>query len=248
MSQKKNEQQNLNLDNCAPNCAVAEQVLSTDKAAKHGLSLLNKLLPLWIVLTMVIGLLIGKFVSGSNVELLPLPLVLSNMFSGKFSYDFSNFLSLGLPLGLFLMIFPAMAKLHLEDAKKAITNFRALGIVLFFTFMVAPFMLWILGNIFLQNYPELWIGLILLGVAPCIAMVLVWTDLAGGNNAIAVVVMVWNSLGQIVTTPIFIWLIIGSKVHIDISLIIEMVLIYLGLPLVVGIATRNILIKHKGHT
>lgn len=214
---------------------------------RRDLPLIEKLLPLWIGLCMAAGLFIGKLINASTVELWPAVVVIGQVARGRFVFDLGHTLSLGIPIGLFLMIYPAMAKIHLEDAGKAIKNGRAVGIVLFFSFLICPFFLWVLGQIFLHNYPELWIGLILLGVAPCIAMVLVWTDLAGGNNALALTIMVWNSLVQMVVSPILIFVIIGARVHLDINLIAESIVLYLGLPLIAGIITRSRLIKSRGH-
>jgi ACR3 family arsenite transporter len=214
---------------------------------KHELPLVEKLLPLWIVLCMAGGLLIGKFIDASKIELWPAVVALGQIFAGKFIFDLGHILSLGIPVGLFLMIYPAMAKIHMEDARKALTNGRAAGVVIFFNYLINPFLLWLFGWIFLRNYPQLWTGLVLLGVAPCIAMVLVWTDLSGGNNPLALTLMAWNSLIQMVTTPFFIFLIIGSRVPLDVGLIAESVILYLGLPLAAGVISRNRLIKRRGH-
>lgn len=222
-----------------------EMDLNNDRSTE--LPLVEKLLPLWIILCMAAGLLIGKLINASQVQLLPAVTAIGQIISGKFTFDLGHTLSLGIPVGLFLMIYPAMAKIHMEDARKALGNGRAIGIVIFFSFLVGPFLLWILGQLFLSHYPELWISLILLGVAPCIAMVLVWTDLAGGNNALALTIMVVNSLIQMVMTPILIFVIIGARIPLDIGLIAESIVLYLGLPLVAGIITRNRLIKSRGH-
>lgn len=212
-----------------------------------ALPLIEKLLPLWIALSMALGLLIGKLVNASTVELWPAVIVLQQISQGKFTFDLGHTISLGIPVGLFLMIYPAMAKIHMEEAAKALKNIKASAIVVFFNYLINPFLLWLFGWMFLRNQPELWIGLILLGVAPCIAMVLVWTDLAGGNNSLALALMAWNSLIQMITTPLFIFLIIGSRIPLDIGLIAESVILFLGVPLIAGVATRNILIKRKGH-
>lgn len=213
---------------------------------REKLSIVEKLLPVWIILSMAVGLGIGKLINASNVELLPPIVAIISIFKGTFHFDLGHIISLGIPIGLFLMIYPAMAKIHLEDAKKALTSGRAAGVVVFFNYAINPFLLWLFGWIFLRNHPDLWTGLILLGVAPCIAMVLVWTDLAKGNNAMALTLMAWNSLIQMVTTPLFIFLIIGSRVKLDIGLIAESVILFLGLPLLVGVFTRWQAIKRRG--
>lgn len=190
------------------------------------LDFLTRGLPLWVLFAMAAGLGLAHFAPGFA----QLPAI------ARF----------GIPVGLFLMIFPAMTKLHLEDIRTAVRNRTATRLILFFNYLVNPFLLWFFGWIFLRDYPELWIGLILLGVAPCIAMVLVWTDLSRGNSALSITLMAWNSLIQIATTPFFIWLIIGSSVDIDIHLIAHSVFLYLGLPLACGFVVRRFAVKRRG--
>lgn len=187
------------------------------------MGIVEKLLPLWIALSMGMGLLLGRLAPGVGKEL-----------------------ETAIPVGLFLMIYPAMAKLHMEDVKEALRSGKASLLVLFFNYAVNPFLLWLFGWLFLRHQPDMWIGLILLGVAPCIAMVLVWTDLARGNNALAITLMAWNSLIQMVTTPLFIYLIIGARVTIDAGRIGQSVVLYLGLPLLLGILSRSWLVGKKG--
>ena len=198
---------------------------------------IEKLLAVWVVLCIVIGLLLGKYFPG-----------------------FSEHLEIGIPIGLFLMIYPAMTKIELGELKAALKSKKQVGIIAFFNYAVNPFLLYALGYIFfeviLQHFglitPEtaryLWTGLILLGVAPCIAMVLVWTDLAKGNGPLGIVLMAWNSIIQVITTPFYIALLVGTYIAIDIFLIGQSVLLYLGLPLMLGVLTRNYVIKVKGET
>jgi len=190
---------------------------------KHHLDPLTRGLPLWIIVAMGLGLWVS--------QLAP---------------ELGKALEWGIPLGLFLMIYPAMTKLHLEDIKSAARNRTATALILGFNYILNPALLWFFGWLFLRDYPELWIGLILLGVAPCIAMVLVWTDLSRGNNALSVTLMAWNSLIQILTTPFFIWLIIGQQVDVDVLMIAQSVFFYLGLPLFFGFLTRQIAVRRKG--
>ena len=140
-------------------------------------------------------------------------------------------LEIGIPVGLFLMIYPAMTKIELGELKEALRSKRQVAVIAFFNYAVNPFLLYALGWIFFENVlpffglitPEtarfLWTGLILLGVAPCIAMVLVWTDLAKGNGALGIVLMAWNSIIQVITTPFYIALLVGTYISIDIALI-----------------------------
>jgi ACR3 family arsenite transporter len=188
-----------------------------------SLSLVGKLLPLWIILAMAAGLLLGKYLPEIGKTLEP-----------------------GIPLGLFVMIYPAMTKLELGEIRSAVRDWKAAAIVIVFNYTINPFLLYLFGWIFLRNHPDLWTGLVLLGVAPCIAMVLVWTDLARGNGPLGIVLMAWNSLIQIVTTPFFIWLIIGARVSIDLGLVAQSVLLYLGLPLLTGVFSRRWMLRSKG--
>jgi ACR3 family arsenite transporter len=195
---------------------------------------IEKLLAVWVVIAMAIGLLLGKYYP-----------------------DFSENLAIGIPIGLFLMIYPAMTKIELGELKKALKSKKQVGIIVFFNYAVNPFLLYFLGLLFFKmilpyfglidpitaNY--LWTGLILLGVAPCIAMVLVWTDLAKGNGPLGIVLMAWNSIIQMITTPLYIALLVGTYVAIDIGLIGQSVLFYLGLPLLAGVITRHEVIKRK---
>ena len=204
-------------------------------SGKHGkLSWIETLLAVWVVIAMALGLLLGKCFP-----------------------DFGENLAIGIPIGLFLMIYPAMTKIELGELKAALKSKKQVGIIVFFNYAVNPFLLYFLGLLFFKmilpyfglidpitaNY--LWTGLILLGVAPCIAMVLVWTDLAKGNGPLGIVLMAWNSIIQIITTPLYIALLVGTYVAIDIGLIGQSVLLYLGLPLLAGVITRHEVIKRK---
>ena len=199
-----------------------------------SLGWISKLLALWIAIAIVIGLSLGKYFP-----------------------EFSGTLQVGIPIGLFFMIYPAMTKIEISELKKAVKSPKQTSIIVFFNYAINPFLLFALGYLFFEViFPYLglidlvtarylWTGLILLGVAPCIAMVLVWTDLCKGNGPLGIVLMAWNSIIQIVTTPLFIALLIGTYVSIDITAIAESILLYLGLPLLFGAITRREIIKHK---
>ena len=163
----------------------------------------------------------------------------------------------GIPIGLFFMIYPAMTKIEIGELKQAVKSPKQTSVIVFFNYAINPFLLYVLGYIFFERlFPSLglitletarylWTGLILLGVAPCIAMVLVWTDLCKGNAPLGIVLMAWNSIIQIVTTPLFIALLVGTYVNIDITVIAESILLYLGLPLLIGAITRREIIKRR---
>lgn len=203
-------------------------------AQKDGLGWIEKLLAVWIVLCIIIGLSLGKY-----------------------SPNISAQLEIGIPVGLFLMIYPAMTKIEIGELKEALKSKKQVGVIAFFNYAINPFLLYFLGFIFFENlFPYLglmtletarylWTGLILLGVAPCIAMVLVWTDLAKGNGPLGIVLMAWNSIIQVMTTPLYIALLVGTYIAIDIVSIGESVFLYLGLPLLFGVITRREVIKRK---
>lgn len=203
-------------------------------AQRDGLGWIEKLLAVWIALCIIIGLSLGKY-----------------------SPNISAQLEIGIPVGLFLMIYPAMTKIEIGELKEALKSKKQVGIIAFFNYAINPFLLYFLGFIFFENlFPYLglmtletarylWTGLILLGVAPCIAMVLVWTDLAKGNGPLGIVLMAWNSIIQVMTTPLYIALLVGTYITIDIVSIGESVFLYLGLPLLFGVITRREVIKRK---
>jgi ACR3 family arsenite transporter len=199
-----------------------------------SLGWISKLLALWIAIAIVIGLAVGKYFP-----------------------EFSSTLEVGIPIGLFFMIYPAMTKIEIGELKAAVRSPKQTSIIVVFNYFINPFLLFGLGYVFFevlfpslglidpQTARYLWTGLILLGVAPCIAMVLVWTDLCKGNGPLGIVLMAWNSIIQIITTPLFIALLIGTYVPIDIVTIGQSILLYLGLPLLLGAITRRQVIKHK---
>ena len=201
---------------------------------RGGLSWIDKLLAVWIGLCILIGLSLGKY----------LP-------------EVSKHLEIGIPIGLFLMIYPAMTKIEMTELKDAIRSKKQVAVIAFFNYAINPFLLYLLGFVFFEQILPyfglitaetaryLWTGLILLGVAPCIAMVLVWTDLAKGNGPLGIVLMAWNSIIQIITTPLYIALLVGTYISIDILQIGQSVLLYLGLPLLFGVITRREVIKRK---
>jgi ACR3 family arsenite transporter len=195
---------------------------------------ISKLLAVWIAACIVIGLAVGKYFP-----------------------EFSGTLQVGIPIGLFFMIYPAMTKIEISELKKAVRSPKQTSIIVFFNYAINPFLLYVLGYLFfgilfpslglmsLETAQYLWTGLILLGVAPCIAMVLVWTDLCKGNGPLGIVLMAWNSIIQIITTPLYIALLVGTYVRVDIALIGESILLYLGLPLLLGAITRREIIKRR---
>lgn len=162
----------------------------------------------------------------------------------------------GIPIGIFFMIYPAMTKIHINELWNSLKDVKTIGLMVFLNYAIAPFLVAGLAYLFFFIiFPyfnlfssavtvQVFVGIVLLGVAPCIAMVMVWTDLAHGNMSKAVSFVAWNSVIQVVTTPILVYLLTRTSVEISPYLILESVLLYLALPLFAGLVTRWLL-QHK---
>ncbi|MBI3989114.1 MAG: arsenic resistance protein, partial [candidate division NC10 bacterium] len=131
-----------------------------------------RMLPVFVVVSMAIGIGFGKWYSISNFELTPPIDAIKAIFRGQYEFTIPNTLALGVVIGLFLMMYPAMTKIRFEDLGKAARSPKQLLIVLFFNYAVAPFFVLGLAKIFLAGHPDLYTGLVLYGLAPCIAMVI----------------------------------------------------------------------------
>ncbi|HLE78808.1 MAG TPA: hypothetical protein VI687_00305, partial [Candidatus Limnocylindrales bacterium] len=145
-----------------------------------------RLLPIFVVVSMAIGIAIGNVLSISDFTLTPPIEALKSIAGGTFEPTVANAISLGVPIGLFAMMYPAMTNVRVTEVGQAFRSPRQLGVVLIFNFAVAPFFMLLLANIFVSD-PELRTGLILYGLAPCIAMVIIFTYLAKGNVPMALV-------------------------------------------------------------
>jgi arsenite transporter len=203
-----------------------------------------RLLPIFVIVSMAIGIAIGKALSISDFELTPPIDALKSIAAGTFELSVPSALSLGVPIGLFLMMYPAMTNVRLGEVGSAFRSPRQLGVVLLFNYLVAPFLMLLLANIFVSD-PELHTGLVLYGLAPCIAMVIVFTYLAKGNVPMALVFVAINSVAQMLLIPVYARLLIGN-VDFDVLVVGESVLLYLGLPLVAGVLTRIAVVRRGG--
>lgn len=203
-----------------------------------------RLLPFFVAFAMVVGILLGKALAISDFTLTPPIDALKAIAGGTFVLSVPNALSLGVPIGLFAMMYPAMTNVRLGEVGDAFRSPRQLAVVLAFNYFVAPFVMLGLANLFVSD-PELHTGLVLYGLAPCIAMVIIFTYLAKGNTPMALVFVALNSVAQMILIPVYARLLIGN-VNFDVWVVAESVVLYLGLPLVAGVLTRMAVTRRGG--
>jgi len=185
-----------------------------------------RLLPVFVIVSMIIGIVIGKWYGISNFALTPPIDAIKSIFHGTYEFSVPNIIVLGVVIGLFMMMYPAMANIKFEDLGKAAKSPRQLLIVAFFNYAIAPFFMLLLAKIFLRGEPDLYTGLVLYGLAPCIAMVIVFTYLSAGNGPLAIILVAINSIIQMILIPVYAKLLLG-EVNFDVWVVGESVVLIL---------------------